>query len=97
MKLNTQPRAALTDPVLRRELIEHATLINLMTDGRLAGTHNVATAAPTSGTNAQGDFVRNSEPAELGTAGSMYVVIGWACVAGGTPGTWVECRFLTGA
>jgi hypothetical protein len=25
-----------------------------------------------------------------------YVVIGWYCVANGTPGTWVECRCPTG-
>ena len=96
MKASTQPRAAQKDPDLRRELIEHATLLNAMTDGRIVGTHNAATAAPTTGPHARGDFVRNSEPAELGVASSMYVVLGWVCVSGGTPGTWVECRCLTG-
>ena len=96
MKLNTQPRAALTDPVLRRELIEHATLINLMTDGRLTGTHNVATAAPTAGIYAPGDFVRNSAPAEAGGAGAKYVIFGWLCLSD-SPLAFVDCRFLTGA
>lgn len=96
MKANTQPRAALKDPDLRRELIEHATLLNALTDGRLAGTHNAAAAAPTTGAHAWGDFVRNSEPVEAGSPGSAYVVLGWVCTAGGTPGTWLPCRVLTG-
>ena len=54
------------------------------------------TAAPTSGTWAQSNFVRNSAPSEIGTGGSKYVVIGWSCIASGTPGTWVACRCLTG-
>jgi hypothetical protein len=39
------------------------------------------TAAPTSGTWAQGDIVWNTAP---GAAGAP----GWVCVTGGTPGTW---------
>lgn len=57
---------------------------------------NAATAAPTTGTYAQGDFVRNSNPTELGVALAKYVLIGWVCVASGTPGTWRESRTLTG-
>lgn len=53
-------------------------------------------AAPTTGTWAQGDKVKNSSPSEAGTAGSKYVVIGWVCAVSGTPGTWVEMRCLTG-
>jgi hypothetical protein len=96
MKLNSLPRVRSDDPVLQRELREHALLVNLMTDGRLTGANNAATAAPTTGGHAQGDFVRNSAPSEAGTAGSKYVVFGFLCVASGTPGTWVQCRFLTG-
>lgn len=96
MKLNQTPRLAVKDSALERELREHATLVNLMTDGRLAGVNNATTAAPTTGTYARGDFVQNSQPSELGAAGSKYVVYGWLCVAAGTPGTWVQCRFLTG-
>lgn len=95
MKANTQPRAALKDPDLRRELVEHATMLNLLTDGRLAGTHNATTTAPTAGSFAVGDFVKNSAPEELGSASSMYVIYGWICLDD-DPLTFVECRVLTG-
>lgn len=95
MKANVQPRVK-GSPELIRELKEHALLLNLMTDGRMAGTNNAYTAAPTTGTHAQGDFVRNLTPIETGAALSRFVVIGWIAVAGGTPGTWRECRVLTG-
>ncbi len=54
------------------------------------------TAAPTTGTWAQGDKCKNTAPTELGTAGSKYLVLGWACVSSGTPGTWKDIRTLTG-
>lgn len=95
MRVNVQPRLSL-DPDLDRELREHAKLLNLMTDGRLTGTNNATTAAPTTGTHAQGDYVRNSTPTEAGAASSKYVVLGWVCAVGGTPGTWLQCRVLTG-
>lgn len=94
MKLNTTPRV--TDPLIARELREHAQQGNALAEGRLAGTYNAQTTAPTTGTHAQGDFVRNSAPVEAGSASSKYVVTGWICVAGGTPGTWVQARVLTG-
>ena len=56
-----------------------------------------ATSAPTTGLWNQGDFVWNTTPAELGSASSKYVIIGWSCVTGGEPGTWKEARTLTGA
>lgn len=96
MRVNKDPRIPRTDPALYRELQEHAALLNLLTDGRIAGTNNASTAAPTGGTYAQGDFVRNSAPTEAGGAGSKYVILGWVAVAGGTPGTWVQVRALTG-
>jgi hypothetical protein len=77
-------------------LAEHATLLNLMAAGRLTGTHNIAAAAPTSGENAQGDYVRNSAPVEAGSVAAKYVTLGWVCTVGGTPGTWLPCRVLTG-
>jgi hypothetical protein len=95
MKVSTQPRLAQQDPNLRREMVEHATLLNLLTDGRIAGTHNAATAAPASGAYAMGDFVRNSAPAEAGTVGSKYLVLGWVCVDD-SPLTFLPCRVLTG-
>ena len=95
-RLNTTPRVGINDPVLQRELREHATQVNNLTEGRIACVTNATTAAPTSGPNQQGDFVRNSTPTELGAASSKYVILGWVCVASGTPGTWVEFRGLTG-
>ena len=96
MKLNTTPRVGATDPVLQRELREHASQVNLLSEGRIAGRYNALTAAPTGGTAMQGDFVANSAPSELGTAGSKYFIEGWTCVVSGTPGTWVQKRCLTG-
>lgn len=55
-----------------------------------------ATAAPTTDVWKQGDFVKNSAPTELGTAGTKYVIKGWICVTSGEPGTWVQSRTLTG-
>lgn len=95
MKLNTTPRIS-SDPVMARELREHALQVNSMAEGRLVGTYNAQTAAPTTGTHAKGDQVRNSNPSEAGTALSKYVVVGWICTVGGTPGTWLEMRVLTG-
>lgn len=96
MRINPIPRFVIGDPTLQREFRLLATQINLLTEGRIEAIHNAATAAPTSGTHMQGDFVRNSAPSEMGAAGSKYVIEGWACVASGTPGTWVQKRFLTG-
>jgi hypothetical protein len=59
-------------------------------------TPEYATAPPVAGTYIQGNFVYNEEPEELGAGGSKYVILGWVCVAGGTPGTWLEARVLTG-
>lgn len=96
MKLRTTPTVATNDPVLQRELREHATQVNLISEGRIAGFYGALTAAPTSGDWMQGDSVRNSAPSELGAAASKYIIWGWTCVASGTPGTWVQNRFLTG-
>lgn len=96
MKLNTSPRVGIADPVLQRELREHAVQVNGLSEGRIAAEYGARPTVPTTGTFAQGDFVRNSAPVEVGTAGSKYIVFGWICVASGTPGTFVQCRFLTG-
>lgn len=95
-RLNLSPRVGMNDPVLQRELREHAAQVNNLTEGRVSAVTNATAAAPTAGANAQGDFVRNSAPTELGAASSKYVIFGWVCVASGTPGTWVQCRYLTG-
>lgn len=72
--------------------------VNKLAEGVLDGTHNAHTAAPTgtSQSYAVGDFIRNSSPSELGSVGSKYVLLGWVCVTSGAPGTWRECRVLTG-
>ena len=70
--------------------------INGLASGSYAHRDNQRTAAPTTGTWAQGDFVENSNAVEAGAALSKYIIVGWRCTVGGTPGTWVECRFLTG-
>jgi len=64
--------------------------------GVIAGTINADSAAPTTGDWSVGDFIRNNAPAEAGTAGSKYVILGWVCSAAGSPGTWLEVRTLTG-
>ncbi len=70
--------------------------VNGLSDGKFYAVDAIGTAAPTTGTYAQGDFVRNSNPTELGPAASKYVIFGWCCLVAGTPGTWVEVRTLTG-
>lgn len=70
--------------------------VNGVTEGYISSFHNAYTAAPTTGTWAVGDFIKNSAPAEAGSAGSKYVIIGWICAVSGTPGTWLQCRCLTG-
>jgi len=72
--------------------------INAVSEGKRHGTYNAHTAAPTGTAQSYewGDFVKNSKPAEAGTAGSKYVIVGWLNSAAGSPGTWLECRFLTG-
>lgn len=71
--------------------------LNGVSEGSITAATNANTAAPTTGVWHQGDFLRNSTPAEAGSAGSKYVTLGWMCVASGEPGTWVEARCLTGS
>lgn len=73
-----------------------ATQLNLLSEGYIQAATNAATAAPTAGTWNRGDFIRNSAPSELGAVGQKYVLMGWICVASGTPGTWLQSRTLTG-
>ncbi|WP_343577940.1 hypothetical protein [Pseudomonas sp.] len=96
MRLNTTPRTGVSDPVLQRELREHADQVNRLSEGRISAKYNAVPSAPTAGTYMQGDFVANSTPTELGAVGSKYVIEGWVCVVSGSPGTFVQKRFLTG-
>lgn len=95
-KLNLQPRVAVQDPNLQRELIEHARQVNALSEGRGAAKYNAASASPTTGMYAQNDTIQNSSMVELGSTGSKYVIKEFICIAGGTPGTWVQARMLTG-
>jgi len=45
---------------------------------------------------ARGSYLANPTPTVAGTSGSQYIIQGWMCTVSGTPGTWVECRTLTG-
>lgn len=94
MKVNQTPRI-IGDLSVVREFADHAALLNLITDGRISGVNNATTAAPSGGSYAPGDIVRNSAPAEAGSAGSRYVVLGWLCVDD-SPLAFVELRCLTG-
>lgn len=99
MRLEENPQLPLGDNwryTLQRVLRNTAQKVNQLADGKVAGTDFALTAAPTTGQFQVGDFVKNSAPSELGSAGSKYVVAGWLCVTAGSPGTFVQCRFLTG-
>lgn len=87
-----QPSARV-DPSFLRRLVQQ---VNLLGDGKVEAANSAGTAAPTGGTWNVGDFVRKTDPAEAGAGGSKYVIIGWICTVAGTPGTWLECRCLTG-
>jgi hypothetical protein len=98
-RLNTDARLPQnTEAALKQRLTEltreTAALVNALAEGRMAGAVNAAPAAPTTGSYAVGDFVRNSAPAELGAAGSKYLLLGWVCVT--APLTFVQTRALTG-
>lgn len=102
MKLSTDARLPSSDDIralktriteLHREV---ATQVNQASEGAIQASHNALIAAPVLGDGRLGDFVRNSAPSELGAGGSKYVVLGWVCVASGSPGTWKDCRVLTG-
>lgn len=70
--------------------------VNGLSEGSMFANYTATSAAPTTGEWYQGDFVPNSAPTELGTAGSKYVLVGWRCTVSGSPGTWVQQRMLTG-
>lgn len=95
MKLNVSPRAPV-DAESTRWFRQIAYQVNNMAEGRQAAFYTSSAAQPAAGEWFLGDFVLNNNPTELGTAGSKYFVHGWRCSVSGTPGTWLQCRFLTG-
>lgn len=99
MRLPSDPRLpGVNTPNFLTQLInlyrDIAKQLNLLTEGSITAITNKATAAPTTGSYQIGDFVKNSSPSELGTAGSKYIITGWICTA--TPTTFKESRVLTG-
>lgn len=100
MKLRDDPALPMDAPGLVRQLSalwrEAAQQVNALSEGSVFAAYNAATSAPTAGTWYQGDVIRHSAPVEAGAVGSKYVVIGFVCVASGTPGTWLPMRVLTG-
>lgn len=96
---DTQPRlppgalSASEINTLTDHLRAHALAINELAQSNASGT---ATAVPTTGTHVAGEYIGNESRTELGVVGAKYVLMGWLCTVGGTPGTWVEDRSLTG-
>lgn len=87
MRIEQDPRLSLDQSRLVQGLTDILKKIGLqlngVTEGRISAHHGASVAAPTTGTWAQGDFIKNSAPS--GATPTM----GWVCTAGGTPGTWV--------
>lgn len=100
MRINEEPRLPPELGRLQQRLTDllrgMARQINDLSEDKISARYQAYTAAPTTGTWMQGDYVTNSTPTELGSAGSKYIINGWRCVASGTPGTWVQDRGLTG-
>lgn len=95
MKLNRTSRAPV-DAETERWNRQIAAQVNALSEGQIAACYTASTAAPTTGTWAKGDEIRNTAPVEAGAAASKYVIRGWICTVAGTPGTWLQQRFLTG-
>lgn len=99
MKLDTRVRFPADKAQLERKLTDlfnaTADQVNRLSEGQIVANYAAATSVPTTGTHQQGDMVRNSEPAEVGAAPNTYIVFGWICTVGGTPGTWEEMRVPT--
>ena len=69
-----------------------------LTEGGISYKDNAVSVAPTSSAvaHAAGDMKWKLNPTVQGTVGAQTVTVGFMCVAPGSPGTWVEMRFLTG-
>lgn len=96
---NPQPTVKWLDDlkfILGKRFSEISSQLNALTEGHIVAVTNAYTAAPTTGTWKQGDFIRHSAPSEAGGAGTKYVISGFICTVSGTPGTWVQSRVLTG-
>lgn len=85
---------------LAKLLREISQKVNQLAFGVAAGFDGAATAPPTTGAWAIGDYVRKSNPVEAGAATAKYVILGWVRITNGTANVlntdWLECRALTG-
>lgn len=102
MKVPVEPRYPAGGDALVRQLTDMhrqiATQLNQLSEGQMVASYGARTAPPSSATESfqVGDFIRNSAPAELGTTPNKYVIFGWICTVAGSPGTWLQQRYLTG-
>lgn len=94
----TLSRVAATD--FERSLLlylrDMALQINGLSEGRGFNRYQAQDTIPTTGSYAQDDIIWKKNVVEAGVATQKYVVIGYICVASGSPGTLVEMRVLTG-
>lgn len=104
MKIDPFPRFP-ADPLhgtkkLTQLFRDVAAQVNDLSEGKIVANYSARSSVPTTGTWNKGDFIRNSAPAEAGSAGSKYVVTGWIRLTSGSNNVlntdWVAARVLTG-
>lgn len=102
MRLNVENRLpqkydAATLALLLRDF---ARQLNQLSEGFIVANTNASASMPSSGTYANGDFVKKTTLAEAGGAGTKYVIIGWLRLTNGSNHVlntdWVTARVLTG-
>ena len=104
MRLEPKPRIPAEPERMARQVAElfqrTNEAVNALTEGRASALYTARPSVPTTGTWARGDYVPNSEPSELGSASSKYVIYGWKRLTSGSGNTlgtdWVQDRRLTG-
>lgn len=100
MKLPNDPRIFEGPKLVQRLVDLHrdiARQVNGLSEGKIEARYSAQSSVPTTGTHAQGDIVWNTTPTEQGSAPNTYVVLGWVCTVGGTPGTWEAMNVPTDA
>jgi hypothetical protein len=104
MRLDPNPNIPPDGQPLNRRLSElfraiNAT-VNKLSENKAEARYQARDTMPTTGAYAKGDYVDNSDPAKLGTAGSRYVIYGWKRLVSGDSHVagvdWVDDRRLTG-
>jgi hypothetical protein len=95
LNINNRVTAQYDRQTLNKIFTDLQNQINALSEGQLVGRYNATTSAPTTGTYAIGDIVYNSNPSELGSASSKYILLAWLCTDD-EPLTFKELRCLTG-